>query len=68
MNKRTSRVGSLVALNSGMQAIVLGEHDYRHFNQSGLAIIPRLKVKCLGDGVELTIPASNVRWLSTVWN
>lgn len=65
---RKDRVGSLVALRSGKQAIVLGEHVYRDINESGLAIIPRLRVRCLGDGIELTIQATDVRWLSTVWN
>lgn len=65
---RISRKGSLVRTHSGRQAIVLGEHDYNHFNESGLAIIPRLKIKFLDDGVEMNIPCKNVKFLNTVIN
>ena len=65
---RINRIGSLVKLHSGRQGIVTGEHDYHHFNESGLAIIPRVKVRMIDDGVEFTIPCSNVKFINTVYN
>ena len=50
-------VGSLV-LVEGRQALVMKTRDFRHFNESGLRIIPQILIKYFDNGKERWIKRS----------